>query len=326
MTILQIPTCYWMIGISGSGKSSVAKQIAEEKNAIILSSDSIRKELYGDENIQGDPFEVFNVLHKRAIDSLKMGFSVVYDATNLSLKNRVKFFNLLKSKGIKAEHHAIIMSKSVNMCIEDNKKRDRVVPEHVIRKQAKQFDMPFFEEGFKTITITGWKNFDGVFEDDERYGSVSIISHTEIIMKMDQFYQNNPHHELTLGEHCYKVSEIIKEFSDDISLYSASMLHDVGKLYTEERDENSVSHYYGHAQVGTYYLLQNIDALNYLGMKCTDVLKSLFYICYHMRPFDWKNQETKDKYKKLFGPEKYNNLWLLHQADIRGCKACQDYF
>lgn len=320
MTILQIPTCYWMIGISGSGKSSMAKQIAEEKNAQILSSDSIREELYGDERIQGDPSEVFKVLHTRAVNSLKMGFSIIYDATNLSLKNRTKFFKLLKDKGIKVQHHAIIMSKSINMCIEDNRKRDRIVPESVIMKQVKQFDMPFFEEGFKTITITGWKNFDNVFENDERYGEVNIYNHIDIVMAMDKFNQNNPHHELTLGEHCYQVSEIVKEFSDDISLYSASMLHDIGKLYTEEKDKNGVSHYYGHAQVGTYHLLQNIDALNYLGMKCTDVLKSLFYCNYHMRPFDWKTRETKDKYKKLFGPEKYNNLWLLHKADIRGCK------
>ena len=321
MTILKYPSCYWMIGISGSGKTSLAKEIANEKEAIILSSDSIREELYGDENIQGDPKEVFSILHSRAIDVLKMGFSIIYDATNLSLKNRNKFFNQLKEEGIKAEHHAIVMSKSVTMCLEDNKKRSRVVPDHVIKNQVKQFDMPFFEEGFKTITITGWKNFDNVSEDDERYGEVNLRNNAEIIIRMDEFNQNNPHHELTLGYHCNKVAEIVRKFSDDLALYLASELHDVGKLYTEERDENGFSHYYGHAQVGTYYLLQNLDALNCLSVKSVDVIKSLFYICYHMRPFDWKNQKTKDKYKKLFGPEKYNNLWLLHQADIRGCKA-----
>ena len=319
--IIQSPACYWMIGISGSGKSSVAKQISEEKNAIIFSSDSIRKELYGDERIQGNPNEVFNILHKRAINSLKLGFSIIYDATNLSLKNRAKFFNLLKDKRVHANHHAIVMSKSVKMCIEDNKKRDRIVPEEIIRSQVKKFNMPFFEEGFKTITITGWKNFDGVTENDERYGKVNIISFTEMMVMMDNFNQNNPYHEFTLGEHCSRVSEIVKDFSDDSALYSASLFHDIGKLYTEEKDEKGISHYFGHAQVGTYYLLQNLDGLNGLGMRSVDIIKSLFYCNYHMLPFDWKNQETKDKYKKLFGPEKYNNLWLLHQADIRGCKA-----
>lgn len=318
--ISSIPQCVWMIGISGSGKSETAKNIAQDKGYTILSSDNIREELYGDPNIQGDPQKVFGELHNRAIHLLKNGLSIIYDATNLSLKNRIRFFNQLKDLNLKVEHHAIVMSKSVEECIKDNNKRDRVVPEHIIKKQVKQFNMPFFEEGFKTITITGWKNFDNVTNDDDRYGSVSIIGQTEILMKMDKFNQNNPHHELTLGDHCHKVSEIVKEFSDDIALYTASLFHDVGKLYTEEKDKKGISHYYGHAEVGTYYLLQNLDALNGLGMRTKDIIKTLFYCNYHMRPFDWQNNQIKEKYRKIFGKENYNNLWLLHKADLRGCK------
>jgi predicted kinase len=319
MAIIK-PSCYWMIGISGSGKTEVAKQISKEKNAVLLSSDAIREELYGDSRIQGNPKQVFDTLHNRAIESLKMGISIIYDATNLSLKNRIQFFNLVKNKNLEVNHHAIVMSKSLNMCIEDNNKRDRVVPEQIIRTQVKKFNMPFFEEGFNTITITGWKNFDKVTQDDYRYAEVNIKGCAHIINSMDEFHQDNPHHELTLGYHCDKVQTIVRNFSDDKALITASLFHDIGKMYTKSIDDNGISHYYGHAEVGTYYLLQNLDALNGLGMRSVDVIKSLFYCNYHMRPFDWKNEEIKEKYKKLFGAEKYNNLWLLHNADIRGCK------
>ena len=43
------PTLWVMVGLSGSGKSSVAKEIAKNNsNTVIVSSDSIREELTGD--------------------------------------------------------------------------------------------------------------------------------------------------------------------------------------------------------------------------------------------------------------------------------------
>ena len=39
-----------MVGISGSGKSSVAQGLAKKYNAIILSSDKLREEMYNNVN------------------------------------------------------------------------------------------------------------------------------------------------------------------------------------------------------------------------------------------------------------------------------------
>ena len=52
------PTFTMMVGLVGSGKSTYAKQLAEETNAIICSSDAIRKELCGDENSQDNIAEL----------------------------------------------------------------------------------------------------------------------------------------------------------------------------------------------------------------------------------------------------------------------------
>ena len=77
------------------------------------------------------------------------------------------------------------------------------------------------------------------------------------------------------------INEIINEFSDDIVLGTAATFHDIGKLFTEEKNDEGHSIYYGHAQVGTYYLLQNLDVLNVLGMRSADIIKCLFYIIYY---------------------------------------------
>lgn len=34
-----------------------------------------------------------------------------------------------------------------------------------------------------------------------------------------------------------------------------------------------------------------------------------------MHPFFWKEQQTHEKYKKLFGENRYNNLILLNECD-----------
>ena len=54
-----------LIGLPGSGKSTYAKQYLADhiENTMWCSSDTIRKELYGDENIQGNPKTVFEHLH-----------------------------------------------------------------------------------------------------------------------------------------------------------------------------------------------------------------------------------------------------------------------
>lgn len=86
------PKFYMLVGLSGSGKSSY--NFKEE--VVKISSDALRKELFGDENDQTHNAEVFNELHKRVILNLKNGKNVVYDATNLSRRRRVAFLNNIK--------------------------------------------------------------------------------------------------------------------------------------------------------------------------------------------------------------------------------------
>ena len=77
-----------LCGIPGSGKTAYGQKWVEENSGLHLSSDAIRKELYGDESTQGNPHEVFSLMQKRAIEALNNGSNVVYDATNITRKDR----------------------------------------------------------------------------------------------------------------------------------------------------------------------------------------------------------------------------------------------
>lgn len=74
------PIFIMMVGLVGSGKSTYAKQLSDDINAIICNSDAIREELFGNENIQNQNEEVFRVLHKRIKNNLKNGKNTIYDS------------------------------------------------------------------------------------------------------------------------------------------------------------------------------------------------------------------------------------------------------
>ena len=81
-----------LIGLPGSGKSTVAQKIKDEVISLnkveveIVSSDSIRKELYGNEEIQGDPQKVFTLMKQRSKQALLEDKYVIYDACNINYK------------------------------------------------------------------------------------------------------------------------------------------------------------------------------------------------------------------------------------------------
>ena len=80
-----------LIGLPGAGKSTYTNKdhtsfwetvIKLKSGFIVLSSDAIRKEVYGDETIQDDPQKIFDIMNKRAIESLKQGIDAFIRLVN----------------------------------------------------------------------------------------------------------------------------------------------------------------------------------------------------------------------------------------------------
>lgn len=146
-------TLYITIGVSGSGKSTTAKRLAEHLNIPRFSSDEIRGELCnGDQTDQSKNGLVFKIFHERIEKALETG-SVIADATNVKQHDR----NVLRKFAMKHGAHiiAIVMDTPKEECLINNKNRDRVVPDFVIEKQWNDF-MQYKPSEFNERILVGW--------------------------------------------------------------------------------------------------------------------------------------------------------------------------
>lgn len=145
-----------LVGPAGSGKSTYAAWLCEKLNSkgrktIILSSDALRAELYGDENDQRNPKYIFKVLHERMYAALEKDISVIYDATNLSPERREMLVTSIHNMPKEVRCHCIYMGTPLNKALEQNECRERRVPEYVIRRQYGQYYPPTEREGWDCI-------------------------------------------------------------------------------------------------------------------------------------------------------------------------------
>lgn len=295
---------FMMIGLPASGKSTLAEQIAKSEDAEIVSSDNIRKELYGDENIQGDNNKVFRILQERIINGLKNNKNMIYDATNINYKRRMAF--LQKIRKLKIEKIAIMVATPYEQCLIRNSQRERQVPEEVIKRMYFNFYVPQYFEGWDDIQIKYTNNHMFFFGD------------------LEDIEQDNPHHSLTVLEHCKKTEEILQKENRQLSIpiNFAGRLHDIGKLKTKtfvnaKGETTNIAHYYSHEKVSAY------DSLFYINLRGRAevmldeefVLETIKLIQWHMLPWTNISEKTEKKYKKLLGENFWNDLMILHKAD-----------
>ena len=143
------------IGLPGSGKSSWFKR----HNVIPLSSDMVRSLLFDDVREQRFQDLVFSnlrsMLKARLIAKRPMNY---VDATNLTPQERQHWIKL--AKDYQYEVHAVFFDVPLDVCLERHQRRDRVVPEDVMRRMAAKLKPPAFEEGFAKITVVRVKKKD----------------------------------------------------------------------------------------------------------------------------------------------------------------------
>ncbi len=136
------------IGLPGSGKSSWFKR----HNIHPLSSDLLRELLFDDPSEQRFQDLIFSnlrsMLKARLIARRPMNY---VDATNLTPHDRHSWIKLAKDYGYEVQ--AVFFDVPVEVCLERNQKRHRVVPEDVMRRFSGKLRPPTFEEGFSKITV-----------------------------------------------------------------------------------------------------------------------------------------------------------------------------
>jgi predicted kinase len=148
------PTLYILIGVPGSGKSTYAEELFQksECGVALVSSDQIRKSLYGDESCQDNPKRVFAIAHQATIDQLNKSYDVIFDATNIYAKDRMDLILKVCFEVKKPVRFvAVYFDTPISECIKRQDLRERKVPTKVIEKMGRQIDKPTFQEGFDII-------------------------------------------------------------------------------------------------------------------------------------------------------------------------------
>ncbi len=264
-------------------------------------------------NDQSKNTEVFEILHRRIKDDLRAGKNVVYDATNLSRKRRVVFLNEIRN--ILCEKVCVLFTTPYEMCLARNFARDRQVPKSVIARMIKNFETPWFSEGWDDIQIV-WSDYKGLpgFEFDIY----------EDILKWRNISHDNHHHTKSIGDH------MIKAYNHYICNYDviedhlrwAILMHDCGKpdvkaFFNSKGEPCSEAHYYEHHHVSAML------SLFYLRELCPhwtdkDILYTSLLIDLHMRPhLAWKQSDNaKEKDRRLFGDDIIRDIEILHECDL----------
>lgn len=289
-----------LIGIPGSGKSTVAERYAEEGYRV-HSSDAIRALLYGNEVIQGKASEVFQNLMQNVLKDLRNGHSCVIDATNLSRKRRIAMMNSLSK--LAERKTCVMLLTPPDDCQERNSRRHRNVPPDQIRDMLCSFETPYYYEG--------WDSIDAIT------GGTPYLFPREAAA---DFQQDNPYHSMTLGAHMEAAREYcaFKGFSEEVQ--EAAWYHDIGKLYTRRHtnrkgETTEYAHYYGHENYGAYLYLCEKAAASVQNRTWERTLYIANLINWHMRPLR-QHQRTLEKVRNIVGDHMYGELMQLHLADV----------
>jgi predicted kinase len=99
------PILYMMLGIPGSGKTSVSEHIADITKAVHISSDQFRKHMFDNpENIsETEHDQIYSMLDYIAEQILKSGKSVIYDANLNRYIHRQEKYTICDKTGAKPQ-------------------------------------------------------------------------------------------------------------------------------------------------------------------------------------------------------------------------------
>lgn len=125
--------------ISGTGKSTFVENSLENNDKVVISLDNIRAELSFRED-QSRNSEVVRIAQERFKQALREKKKIIWDATNTRKEHREKLITTAMNYGAYVVVQ-VLLAKENTIRIR-NKNRKYAVPEHVIDKQIKQFQLP----------------------------------------------------------------------------------------------------------------------------------------------------------------------------------------
>lgn len=241
------PVFIMFIGLPAAGKSSFAhaemiqRDIPLDSEPTYVSSDYIRNTMFGGDQDRETTNKVFNIMRKKTVERLKNNYHVIYDATNLSYKDRRGILNSVPKDVYKM---AILFNKEFSTCLKHNfyREESEVVPYIAMERMIKRFQYPLHAEGFDEIYIDN-SNIGMTIDplpfsdnEDQMYILTSELvkgntsswfkklsseyQHKQLIMDLNQYFnipfykfhntpQDNPNHTFSISRHMYEAWKYI---------------------------------------------------------------------------------------------------------------------
>ena len=129
---------YVLCGVPGSGKTTYAKQLSEDKTIVKLSYDELRCP---------SQLEFARLIRKE----LRNGKSVVADTVNNSVFNRKLILDFIKD--IECNKVLVFLDTALDDCLTRNNLREKPMNPNIIKCIHKSFQTPTLDEGWDEIII-----------------------------------------------------------------------------------------------------------------------------------------------------------------------------
>lgn len=141
-----------LCGPSGSGKTSFVDATLE--GYAVVSPDRIREDEFSGRLRKRDQGAVFHQAREALRASLRKPESVVWDATNLRRDQRQRLTGL--GLDYEAFVSLVVLQKPESVLFEHNRVRsERAVPEEVLLKQLRRFQLPDTDEAHELLVVSG---------------------------------------------------------------------------------------------------------------------------------------------------------------------------
>lgn len=155
---MTIPPLIILIGLPASGKSTLVHQwLLNQPSQVLISTDAIRAQLFGDEAVQGAWGLIWREVERQfqqAVQDITVGMATtaIYDATNTVRRHRRELIVLARARGF-GQLTGVWLDVPLELCLSRNQHRHRHVPEAVICRMHRRLvgAPPSLTEGFDRL-------------------------------------------------------------------------------------------------------------------------------------------------------------------------------
>lgn len=158
---------YLMTGVSGSGKTTFAKEFAHKNNLRYLNIDNFYLATFGNENTHEHEFDVWMMFYRAIEIASRDNVDIIIDTNAPTISNRDEIYNWFGQ--MFAENYIIFIDAPADLCFRNNSNRERVIPEDEMIRMIGKYERPHKEETRKWDNIYIVHNDNNTFSEMEEW-------------------------------------------------------------------------------------------------------------------------------------------------------------